>query len=143
MKKYTIHFHGVKYITKQGQTFSKKVEPDEDEETIQSDDRPAIWHLTNFAYLRYGFPGACFHSDPDVPGLFHAYEVRDLQDRPNSRGKFLVHVEVQITMSLNLPSSAIGTLGCSPKPTTGSKAKSTTKSDEDYNAFRGAGLFPR
>jgi hypothetical protein len=143
MKKYTIHFHGVKYISKQGQTFSKKVEPEEDEDTIQSDGRPAIWHLTDFAYLRYGFAGAHFHSDPDIPGLFHAYEVRDRQDRPNSRGKFLTHVEVQITMSLNLPTSDIGTLGCSPKPAAESKAEAPARTDEDYNVFRGSGLFPR
>lgn len=115
MKKYTIHFQGQKIRAKQDVPNSELTVVDEWEDTIQSDDHAAVWHLTDFVFLRHGIPGAHFRHVPEHPGLFRAVQREDSRGRFNSKGHYVAQIDVQITASRNDPTVSIGTLNLPPE----------------------------
>ena len=116
MKKFTIHFHGQKVRAKKNaHGLSEPELVDTWENTIQSNGPAAIWHLTDFVFLRHGIPGARFSHVPSQPGLFRASQPENSRGQYNSRGKYLAQVDVQVTASHNIPDVRIGTLNCPPE----------------------------
>jgi hypothetical protein len=111
MKKYTIHFRGQKVSFNIKSPHSPPKLIAEWEDTIQSNAPVALWHLTDFAYPKCGIPGAHFYHDLSQPGLFVGSRPENRLGQYSSKGNYLVEVRVQITMSKNLTTTQVGTLG--------------------------------
>jgi hypothetical protein len=115
MKRYTIHFKGRKLRAKLGAHWSEPAVVDEWEQSIQSNEVAAVWHLTDFVYPRHGIPGVRFCHVPTEPGLFRASQHEDSRGGYNTKGRYLDLVDVQITMSRNEPAIRVGTLNLRPE----------------------------
>jgi hypothetical protein len=115
MKKFTIHFQGRKIRAKQGAPNGEPVLVDEWENTIQSNEPAAIWHLTDFAYLRHGVAGIRFCCVPGSPGLFRSRRMEERSGWENSKGHYLALFEVQIAASHNYPTVRIGDFNLPPE----------------------------